>query len=156
MKLFNKISTRKLMIVIILLLIFTVSLGKFYLDQQINNAFINLSEKNISKIITYEMGPYMKDDYVISSKRRINLFLDYLIELEKDYVPVRDSISWDGKYSYSLNFEDSQSPPHYTQLFIHGVDYVTLRIYNYNDDKYERYRAKVTIDEDEIKELLSK
>ena len=33
---------------------------------------------------------------------------------------------------------------------------MTLRIYNYNDNKYERYRAKVTIDEDEIKALLSK
>lgn len=84
------------------------------------------------------------------------LYIDYQIELEKEYVLVKDFLSWDGKYSYSLNLEDSQSPPHYTQLFIHGVDYITLRIYNYNDDKYERYRAKVTIDEDEIKALLTK
>lgn len=156
MSLLNKHSTRKLIIVVILFLICIFVLGKFYLDYQTRNAFTKLSEKNIPKILIHEMGTYTKDDYVISSKIRINSFLDYLIKLEKDYVPVKDFLSWDGNYSYLLNFEDSQSPPHYTQLFIHGVDYMTLRIYNYNDNKYERYRAKVTIDEDEIKALLSK
>jgi hypothetical protein len=156
MSLLNKHSTRKLIIVVILFFICIFVLGKFYLDHQTRNAFIKLSEKNISKILIYEMGPYTKDDYVISSKREINLFLDYLIKLEKDYVPVKDFLSWDGKYSYSLNFEKSQSPQHYTQLFIHGVDYMTLRIYNHNDKKYQRHSAKITIDEDEIKALLSK
>lgn len=43
--------------------------GKIHLDHQTRNDFTKLSEKNISKILIYEMSTYTKDDYVISSKK---------------------------------------------------------------------------------------
>ena len=75
--------------------------------------------------------------------------------MEKDYIPVSNSLSWKGKFDYSLSCEDSHSPPHYTYVYIYGNEYIELRIYNYKDNKYERYRSKIKIDGNEMKQLLS-
>jgi hypothetical protein len=69
MSLFNKCLTRKLInsgYIIFHMYFFT---GKIHLDHQTRNDFTKLSEKNISKILIYEMSTYTKDDYVISSKK---------------------------------------------------------------------------------------
>lgn len=148
-------SRRKLVIVFLLIFIIIVSMGKFYLNNKTNQAFLELSEKNISKILVHKTGAYIIEDYVISNEKRVKTILESLVIIEKDYVPIKDFLSWNGQYSYSLQFEDSQSPPHYSQLFIHGTDYITLRIYNYNENKFEKYRSKVKINEEKMKALLS-
>ena len=155
MNFFNELSKRKLMIISILLVIMILSLGKFYLNNKINNAFIELSEKNITKILIRKSSFWINDEYAISDKERIESILDYLIKLEKDYTPVTESTSWTGRFDYSLSCEDDHSPPHYTHVYVRGNKYIDLRIYNYTDKKYDQYRAKINLDEDEIEQLLS-
>ena len=129
-----------------------LSLGKFYLNNKIKSAFIELSEKKISKISIYKLK-YTDNEYVISNKEIIESILDFLIILEKDYYPYNDSlITSAGLTHYHLIFEDKQSPTH---LRFHGNEYITLDLYDYSKNEYKTYRAKIEVDEDEIHQLLS-
>ncbi len=136
-----------------LLFILVLLLGKFHLNNKTKNAFIELSEKNIEKISIYKRK-YTQNEYVISNKERIESILQYLVILEKDYYPYKDSlITSAGLTHYHLFFEGSQYPTH---LRFHGNEYITLDLYDYSNKEYRTYRAKIEIDENEIHQLLSK
>jgi hypothetical protein len=128
--------------------------SKIFLNTKITNVFNELNDKKITSILVKKSSVSSSEEHTITDKDKIRAILDYIDNLDKTYTPVKKSTVYSGM-DYYLAFADDKSPPHYTHINILGNQIMDLRIYNYSEERYYQYRAKVDLTEGEVIHILS-
>ncbi len=145
----------KLMILVFFICLMLI-IRRTIFTNKANTAFNTLNEKSFVGLVVKMNGIRTSDTYTVTDVSRINEIIDEIVDIKKEYVPVKDSISYKGKRDYYLSIYERDKPANYIQITFMGNSYVQLNICNNDFKKYKRYRAKVHLTDDEISNLLSK
>ena len=144
--------------IIILALISIIVLISSYRNAVIKSAFNDLKEGDHSHMFIEKIGVGLNEHYTVESKADIKLVLDKVANLKMQASKVKAAygtfISYKGRYDVELRIADDQLPPNYTRLIFLGNDYLQLEIYNEDTKMIDVYRAKVSLTDDQINEIV--
>jgi len=136
----------------IALLIFCMT--KITMSVQLNKAFEEFHSMNLTGVVVTRTSISSQEQYSFVEEAKLHEIKEYIYNLKKHPVRVKDHVVYNGRFDHYLSFADDQNTSYFTYVYFLGEEYIEIRLYNSELMTYDRFRARIDLTEEDIAELL--